>query len=128
MPIHFTIDTSAKCVYATGTEPLTDGDLLKYQVALSEHPDHAAGFDQLLDMRAVSGVQVTAFGVREAGTLSRHFTDYVRGTKCAVVASDGVAFGLARMFTAYAADVIFFKVFHELDEALEWLGPEESET
>jgi len=127
MPIHFTIDKSAKRVYATGSEPLTDSDLLKYQVALSEHPDHGAGFDQLLDMRSISGVHVTAFGVREAGTLSRQFADYLRGTKCAVVATDGVAFGLARMFTAYAVDVIYFKVFQELEAAREWLTTGEAD-
>lgn len=127
MPIHFTIDTTIRCVYAVGTEPLTDADLLKYQVELSDHPDHGAGFDQLLDMTSISGVQVTAFGVREAGKLSREFSDYLRGTKCAVVATDGVAFGLARMFTAYAADVIYFKVFHEIEAAREWLTTGEAE-
>ena len=126
MPIRYQLDPVSKCVFATGEEPVTDSDLLKYQVDLSEDPLHGAGFDQLLDMRQVSGLHATAFGIREAGRLSHHFDEHLRGTRCAVVASSGVGFGLARMFTACASDVMLLEVFQDMASARAWLGLDES--
>ena len=85
MPIRFHIDTAGRRVHAVGEDPVTDEDLLDYQLALADHEDHGAGFDQLVDLRASAGLTVTATGIQSAGLLTNDYDDHVRGTKCAIV-------------------------------------------
>lgn len=122
MPIRFRIDPITRCVHATGEEPLTDGDLRQYQLDLAAHPDHGPGFDQLVDLRAVGALGITALGIRTAGRLSDHFAEQVRGTRCAVVVASEVAYGLARMFVAFSSESVEFQVFRDFGAARAWLG------
>ena len=122
MPIHFRVHKDELCVHATGEDPLTDADLRQYQMQLAAHPEHGAGFHQLVDLREVSGLAVTSSGVREAGHLSDHFAEQVRGTRCAVVVATDVAFGMARMFEAYITESVDYRVFTDPDEAEQWIG------
>ena len=122
MPIGFRVDTVRRCVFVTGAPPVLDADLTQYQRDLAAHPDHGPGFQQLVDMRAVPGLHVTAQGVEVAGRLTELFADHLQGTKCAVVVSTDLAFGMTRMFAAHASDAIEIRVFEELNAAMSWLG------
>jgi hypothetical protein len=125
MPICFRVDAAARCVFVTGESPVVDDDLTRYQQELATHPDHGPGFHQLVDLRAVDGAGVTAAGVRFAGSLTDAFAPYLRDTRCAVVVSEDLAFGMARVFGAHASEALEVGVFHEIEEARAWIGLDE---
>lgn len=125
MPIRFRTDKELRCVFATGEAPVTDEDITQYQRDLAAHPDHDAGFDQLVDMRTVGGLAVTAEGVRVAGHLTRQWAEYITGTKLAIVAPAETAYGMARMLSAFTFEGLSVKVFREIEEAEKWIGDPE---
>ena len=108
-------------MYAKASEPLVDADLTRYQLALADDPDHGDGFDQLLDLTDVVGLSVTAEGVSEAARVAETFEAQVLGTRCAVVVSSTVAYGMGRMFQAMAPGAVEVGIFRRLSDAREWL-------
>lgn len=122
MPIDFQVDVARRRVVATGAPPISDRDLTRYELDLAAHPDHGAGFDQLLDMREIaSATQVTSAGIQLASHVAGEYADHVGGTKMAVVVAGKVAYGLARMFAAYSEGLMDVRVFRDLDDAVSWL-------
>lgn len=127
VPIHFRVDTGDRCVHVTGSDPLTDEDVTQYQHHLAAHPDHGAGFDQLVDLTGVDGLVVTVEGVKLAARLTDTWADHIGGCKLAIVTSSVVAYGMARMFSAYASQSLDIRIYKDLGEARRWLGLDEEE-
>src|SRR4030095_5494948 len=57
MPIDYKIDTTQRRVVATAYGTLTDADVFDYQRAVWSRAD-VAGFDEIVDMRAVKIVEL----------------------------------------------------------------------
>ena len=84
-------------------------------------PAFNSQFDQLVDMRAVTGLEMTAEHVR---TLARRMI-FSFSSKRAFVAPRPDVFGVGRMwqtFTELSDHPSQIRVFHDLPSALQWLG------
>ncbi len=122
MAIRFRLDTVEKCVFGKSTSEVSNADVLEYQRMLAAHPDHGAGFDMLLDLRAAQGDLVTTDGLREASYVAEQFAPFLERCKCAVVVSTQLAFGMSRVFQALSSRALEVQVFYEVVEARSWLG------
>ena len=126
MPIDYQIDVARRRVVATAHGTLTDSDVFDYQRAVWSRPE-VAGFDEVVDMRAVKIVELPRPGgerLRElAGTSAS--MDAATSSRFAIVAPDDLAFGLGRMYAAYrGVDPRSTKevhVFRTMEEAVAWL-------
>lgn len=126
MPIDYRIDTAQRRVVATAYDTLTDADVFDYQRAVWSRAD-VAGFDEIVDMRAVKIVELPRPGgerLRELAATSAS-TDAPTSSRFAIVAPDDLAFGLGRMYAAYRGvdprstkDV---RVFRTMEDAIAWL-------
>jgi hypothetical protein len=125
VPIQFRVDVTDRCVYAKGVDPLVDEDITRYQRELASHPEHGGGFDQFIDLTGLTGHTVTADGIRMGASMTGLYADQIRGSRMAIVATEMVAYGMARMFAAYAYDAMDVRIFRDAESARLWLGREE---
>ena len=126
MPIDYKIDTVQRRVVATAYGTLTDADVFDYQRAVWSRAD-VAGFDEIVDMRAVKIVELPRPGgerLRELAATSASM-DPQTSSRFAIVAPDDLAFGLGRMYAAYRdverRSTKEVRVFRTTEEAIVWL-------
>jgi hypothetical protein len=119
MPVSSKVDKARRLVICAvfGDAVTQDGPAL--QRLIIEDPDFDPGFSQLLDLTAVTKVDVDAEVIRTLAQTSV----FSPGARRAFVADNPVMFGFARMFemlheTRGGAGV---RVFRSRDEALHWL-------
>lgn len=102
---------------------MVDGDdlLRAYQGQLAD-PGYDATLDDLVDLRAVDGLDVSAAALRELMAMFSRVDEMGYATRLAIVAHDDLGYGLGRMYemmrTGAPEEVC---VFRDLDEALDWL-------
>jgi hypothetical protein len=126
MPIDYHIDSAQRRVVAIAHGTLTDSDVFDYQRAVWSRAD-IAGFDEIVDMRAVKIVELPRPGgerLRELAATSASM-DTQASSRFAIVAPDDLAFGLGRMYAAYrdvdARSTKEVRVFRTMEEAVAWL-------
>jgi len=126
MPIDYKIDSAQRRVVAVAHGTLTDADVFDYQRAVWSRAD-VAGFDEIVDMRAVKIVELPRPGgerLRELAATSASM-DTQASSRFAIVAPDDLAFGLGRMYAAYrdvdARSTKEVRVFRTMEEAIVWL-------
>ena len=126
MPIDYHIDSTQRRVVAIAHGTLTDSDVFDYQRAVWSRAD-IAGFDEIVDMRAVKIVELPRPGgerLRELAATSASM-DTQASSRFAIVAPDDLAFGLGRMYAAYrdvdARSTKEVRVFRTMEEAVAWL-------
>ncbi|MDQ2664758.1 MAG: hypothetical protein M3Z05_02005 [Gemmatimonadota bacterium] len=117
MPESYVIDPSRKIVTCRAWGDFTNADLYEHYRRLAADPRFEPEFAQLADLTGV-----TEFSVKSAVIESAARNNiFAPGSARAIVASRGVAFGLARMFAAYTPEDQMVRVFATLREAEAWL-------
>ena len=130
MPIEYQIDHARRVVFAKGVGSITSEDLFSYQRDVWSRPE-VAGYDELADMTDVRHiVNPTSGQIRKLADLSASMDNPAALSRFAIVAPHGLAFGLGRMYEIYREmneqSTKQCRVFRTRQEALDWLGLEES--
>jgi hypothetical protein len=126
MPIEFTIDHARRLVTATARGLLTGQDVFGYQRTVWSRTD-VQGYNELLDMRAVEGIDIASVdNMRALAQLSASMDIPATSSKFAIVATSDEAFGLSRMYETYRhledKSTKQVAVFRTLTEAYAYLG------
>jgi hypothetical protein len=101
MPIEFTIDHARRLVTATARGMLSGQDVFGYQRTVWSRAD-VQGYNELLDMRAVEGIDLPSVdNLRALAQLSASMDIPATSSKFAIVATSDEAFGLSRMYETY---------------------------
>ncbi len=123
MPITYSIDRERNVVFTTIRGVLTDDELLDHKKRLTSDPNFKSGMVELSDAREVGELAVTAEGVGRFVTQDSKDSELLKGYKLAIVASEDVVYGMARMYqTLTEKNVPAVRIFRDLDEAKAWLG------
>lgn len=118
MPCGYTIDLARSLVLSRGWDVVMEREILAHVRALIADPLFAGNFHQLLDLRDVTNVQFTASTVRELVRLN----PFGAGARRAVVVTNDVVFGMARMYQILADESPDeLQIFRKMDDALQWL-------
>jgi hypothetical protein len=121
MPISYRIDAERRLVVTTAHGVLTDEDILNLKNRLAADADFQAGMRELSDVRSVTDLQVTSAGVQKMVSLDS--LSHLDGYKLAIVASENVVFGMARMYQSLTQrNLLHVNVFRDYDAAVRWLG------
>jgi hypothetical protein len=124
MPIKFDIRPDHSIAIVVHDGVVLDTEFLTTCQALYAHDRFDYSYDLLVDLRR------TDSSARSTKTL-KGFADFMRNQyanvescpKVAVVATENISFGLARMYEAFSDTVPWdFMVFREISDALVWLG------
>lgn len=127
MPLAYAIDESRGLVISTASGVVTFEEIVSHQDRLLSDPGFSTDFDQLLDCRRVGTIELTSDQAQQVAT-RRLFS---RNSRRALVASQPVVFGVARMLQAYneaSARPSRPAVFYDLAAALKWLDREDLRT
>ena len=119
MPVGYIIDTPRSMVLSRAWGVLQDSELLRHARALGTDPLFRPGFNQIVDFRDVTEIQVTSATVREMV----HLSPFGKGSRRALLVNNDVVFGLTRMYQILmeqAPDEV--AIFRDEDVALKWLG------
>ena len=118
MPCGYTIDLARSLVLSRGWDIVTDRELLAHVRALTIDPRFARDFSQLVDLRDVTDVEVTASCIREMVRLN----PFGAGARRAVVVTNDVVFGMTRMYQILSDESPDeLQIFRKVDDALQWL-------
>lgn len=119
MPASYMIDVARRLVTSRIWGEVTDQELREQHASLRADPDFDATYCQLIDVREMSTVRLSS------GVLSSlaQRSNFAPESRRAVIATEDDAFGLARMFSSWAAaSGRQVRVFRDLASAEEWLG------
>jgi hypothetical protein len=120
MPAEFYIDATRQMVFSRGHGIVTSGDIEGHMRRLKMHPEFQPAFNQLLDFREASEIDVPNQDLRELATRSI----FDRTSKRAFLVNSDLQFGLARMYgtlrDVHGQEVV--RVFRDQAAALAWLG------
>ena len=123
MPIEYRIDPQARVVYTTASGTLDDAQLLEHKKKLTSDPGFHPGMVELSDVRGIEKLDVTTDGIRHFALKDQRDKGKLRDYKLAIVASEDVVYGMARMYQANTAmNVPNVRVFRDISEAKDWLG------
>jgi hypothetical protein len=108
---------------ATLRGEIDDLQLLAAYRRLTADRDFDARIDDLVDLREVSPLRVTADGLRELIAVLRRAYRHKEHRKVAIVAPSELAFGMARMYQLLRGvePPEEIRVFHQYPEAIAWL-------
>jgi hypothetical protein len=119
MPASYRIDLQAGVVFTVCEGRVTNEELMGHQERLAADPDVRPTMNHVMDLRGVTEVAFTAFGVRSIAT-RRVFAP---GSRSAIIARDDSSYGYLEMFQAlrrHTGEDI--KVFSTVEDAHRWLG------
>lgn len=122
MPITYTIDRQAGLILTTATGMLTNQELLEHKQRLSRDADVRVGTVELSDVRGVASLEITAEGVRQFVAHDAADTERFADYRLAIVASEDVVYGMARMYQMMTDPNAKVRVFRSMTEARAWLG------
>ena len=128
MPVTFRIDKEAGIVYTVIEGPVDTDELLRELDTLIKHPDFRPGLNGITDLRKSEMDTFTEDAQRVADFFIKH-REQVGSSRTAIVLAGFVAYGMTRMFQAFADDSsVETQIFQDMDEALEWIesGEEQS--
>jgi len=119
MPYSYVIDVEREVVFSRIWGTLTDDDVVDHATALKADPRFDAEFNQIIDMRELSDLQVTSPGIRRVA----HLVPFRPDARRAFVVGTGQAEALSRILFAYTdAGIDQYTLFRELPPAMEWVG------
>ena len=122
MPMTYSIDSTRRVVFTTASGVLADRDILAHKEELLADPKLEPGMMELQDVRGITKVDVTSKGIQHLAVLSDSEKKILGDFKLAIVVSKSLAFGMARVFEAYAGDSLpHVSVFRDMDSAKAWL-------
>jgi hypothetical protein len=119
MAVSYRIDPGAGVVFSVCEGRLTNEQLLAHQQRLAADPDVRPTMNHLMDMRGVTEVAFTAFGVRSVAA-RRVFAS---GSRTAIIRRSAPSHGYLEMFRTLrrqrGEDV---EMFSTVEDAHRWLG------
>ena len=119
MPAEYRVDEELGCVFSRAFGILTDEDLFQHQSRLTADPAFRSDLNQRWDFCGLEEVQVTSAAIQRLAASN----PFGSGSRRAAIVDSPVAYGLVRMFQAYADDSPDdVQVFQDAKEADEWLG------
>lgn len=123
-PISFRFDAEFRLRIAGFSGVVTDDDLMGAYRALVAAPDYDVGADDLVDLRQVTHLGVTAQGLRQLMGLFTEIDHLGVATRLAIVAPNDEVYGVSRMYQMLRGDGVpeEISVFRELEAALTWLA------
>jgi len=86
---------------------------------LNAIPEFDKKFDQLVDLTGVVHINITSDMIRNH---ARSVYPYDRASRCSVIATSDVVYGMARMYAAIQNEHREFRVFRTVMEAEAWLA------
>jgi hypothetical protein len=128
MPITYQLKPDERLVILIHVGAVSDDEFLSFYKALFEDSRFDKSFNLLIDLRqAESSVRSTAALNKFAHFVRQQFVNTTARPKVAVVASEDISFGLARMYEVLSGAVPWeFVVFRTANAALAWLGLSEN--
>jgi hypothetical protein len=123
MPVSYVINRIHRLVVSTAWARVTSAEILAHRDQLKNDPDFDPAFDQLVDGRGVTAVDVP---LGDAKAIAGR-TVFASTSRRAFVAGDLAVLSMARLMESYAdreqgrEEV---RVFHDFASALAWLGLE----
>lgn len=120
MPISFQVDTARQLILTSAHGQVNFAEVMEYFRELRAHAQFQPTFFELFDLRATSGMSITAGEISQLAQIPV----FAPAARRALVAQSALIFGLCRMFTAYCAanGQHNIGVFDNLPEARHWLG------
>jgi len=123
MPITYVIDESSGVVLTTASGVLTDQELLEHKRKLTSDSKFRPGMVELSDIRAITKLAVTNAGIAQFVSQDASDKAALEGHKLAIVVSDDLAFGMARMYEMMTSmNIPGVRIFRDINEARSWLG------
>lgn len=124
MPITFDFRPEQKLAIAVHVGVVPDAEFLSTYRSLYADARFDISFDLLVDLRRADSSTRSTEALREfAECVSERYPNSDTRPRVAVVATENISFGLARMYEALSDTVPWdFHVFREVSDALEWLG------
>ena len=121
MAITYDIDQVAGRVTATAEGTLSLDQVLATLADLVKDPDFEPGFDRLWDL-CEAQPDLSCDHVRAIARVVEALGQTLGGRRTAIVACSALAYGLARMYTAFSEGVgPETNVFGSREEAIKWL-------
>ncbi len=123
MPFDYVVHRKQRLVISTGSDVVTWWEIRERQDQTQTDPDFDPEFNQLVDLRAVTDVDMTS---DQARTLARRMI-FSATSKRAFVAANPAVFGMGRMWeilTELSDNPSQIRVFYDLSSALKWLNLE----
>jgi len=119
MPVFLKIYKERRLVMSTVSGVVTIDDALAHRESLRKHPDFDPSFSQLVDLTNVTKIE---FSREDVGRFAQD-TIFLLNSRRAAVATDDLAYGLARMFEMHreSKGEEGVRVFRRLDQALDWV-------
>jgi hypothetical protein len=125
MPVDWHVDHARRLVLTEAHGTLTGEEMLRYQREVWSRPD-VAGYDELVDMSAVTDAPHVPNLAQELAALSATMDPASGRSKFAIVAPQQAFYGLARMYETYRGmeerSTKRVGVFRDRAEALGWLA------
>jgi hypothetical protein len=119
MPASYRIDSHAGVVFTVFEGRVTNEELMDHQRRLSADPDVRPTMNHVMDLRGVTEVAFTAFGVRSIA--SRRV--FASGSRSAIIARDDSSYGYLEMFqTIRSQSGQDVRIFSTVEDAHRWLG------
>jgi len=123
MPISYHIDRQFGVARTTARGVLTEEELLAHKRRLLDDPFFGSGMVELSDVRGIDRLDVTPHGIRQFVAQDAKDQRRLQDYKLAIVASEDVVYGMARMYQALTGDYVpHVAVFRDPAEAATWLG------
>ena len=125
MPYDTHIVDNGKGVYKVGYGVVSSADLLtsSLQRSIDLKPAGTSAVRYgLIDLTAVTDLQVSSEAVMRVLEIDRQVAQFSRNCFVAVVASESLAFGMARLWSSFAKDIGWeSQVFRDRESAKAWL-------
>lgn len=122
MPCRYLIDKERRLIRSTAWDHTTFAEAKAHQDQLKKDPDFNPDFDQLIDVTAITTLDMSIEQAKILGSGSPFFSPTSRR---AFVAASPFIFGMARVIQAYAeltGKPQQWNVFYHLSAAQKWLG------
>ena len=123
MPFSYVVYRENRLVISTGSDLVTWEEIKTRQDQTKTDPDFNPEFNQIVDLRSVTGFDMTSSQTRQ---LARRMI-FSLTSKRAFVARNPAVFGVGRMweiFSEMSDNPSQIRVFYDLPSALKWLDLE----
>ena len=121
MPFSYVVYKKHRLVVGTGTGRVTYDEIKARQDQTKGDPDFNSDFNQIVDLRAATTVDLTVDQARELA--SRNI--FSPTSRRAFIATTPAVFGMGRMWESYteiAQKTSQIRIFSNLLSAIDWLG------
>ncbi len=123
MAISYSIDVDRQLILTVASGTLSDDDLIQFKIRLVRDPDFKAGMCEISDLRDVVNFNITTNGVRRLVMQDEKDARLVRTHKLAIVTSQTIIYGMARMYqTLTQKNIAEVNVFRDIEKAQAWIS------